>query len=149
MPNTPDLFAQHNLRCTAQRQALYEALLADRSHPSAEELYRTVKPRTARLSRATVYNTLETLCRVGLARRLPTDDGCCRYDADTSQHLHVLFREDGSIRDVPVQLGSRLVRQLPAAVIAQIEGALGAKVDGIAIQLLARRAASESPGKNG
>ncbi len=43
MPSTCELFAGHNIRCTTQRQALYEALAATDSHPTAEEFYRWVK----------------------------------------------------------------------------------------------------------
>ncbi len=94
---TRDLFARHNLRCTTQRRALYETRCEQPDHPTAEELFRLVRPHIARLSLATVYNTLEALCREGLARRLPTGNGCCRYDADTSDHLHVRFRETVSV----------------------------------------------------
>lgn len=140
MPSTCELFAGHNIRCTTQRQALYEALAATDSHPTAEELYRWVKARTNRLSRATVYNTLETLCRAGLARKLPSD-GCYRYDADVSDHLHLWLREDGSIRDVPQELGEKLTRELPQAIIAEIGRRLGVEIEGVNIQLLARRSA--------
>ncbi len=142
MPTTRELFACHKLRCTCQRRALYEALVQNGNHPTAEELFRLVKPRTSRLSRATVYNTLETLCKVGLARKLPSGNGSCRYDADTSEHLHICFREDGEIRDVPGELGTQLIDQLPRSVIAEIEARLGVAVDGLNIQLLARRGRS-------
>ena len=150
MPNTRELLAHHRIRCTAQRRALYEALVAGKSHPTAEELYRSVKPGTTGLSRATVYNTLETLCDAGLARKLPSNHGCCRYDADVSEHLHVSFREDGSIRDVPVELGVKLTRELPHHVIAEIEDRMGVKIEGINIQLVAHRrpAGPEAPGDN-
>jgi len=72
---TRELFAKHSLRCTRQRMAVYEALLSCDSHPTAEELFRLVKPRTERLSLATIYNTLEALEDVGLVRRMPTTDG--------------------------------------------------------------------------
>ncbi len=136
---TRELFAGHRIRCTPQRRALYEALLGTKSHPTAEELYRIVKPATERLSRATVYNTLEMLCEAGLARKLPSNRGCCRYDADLSEHLHICFREDGSIRDLPDDLGEKLIRHISQDVIAEIEGRLGIGIDGISIQLLARR----------
>src|SRR5688572_10620027 len=58
---TRELFAQHGLRCTRQRQTLFETLRACRCHPTAEELYRML-PCSGGMSRATVYNTLETLC---------------------------------------------------------------------------------------
>ncbi len=139
MTTTRQLLAGHRIRCTPQRRALYEALLGTKSHPTAEELYRIVKPATRRLSRATVYNTLETLCEVGLARKLPSNRGCCRYDADVSEHLHICFREDGAIRDLPADLGEKLIRHISEDVIAEIEGRLGIGIDGISIQLLARR----------
>ena len=134
-----EVFAEQHLRCTAQRRALYEALHRDNSHPTAEELFRRVKPQMIRLSLATVYNTLEVLCRVGLARKLPTNNGRCRYDADTSEHLHVCFREDGVIEDVPDELGEGLLEQLPRSAIARIERELNVEVDGLTLQLLVRR----------
>jgi Fe2+ or Zn2+ uptake regulation protein len=139
MSSIRELFAGRHLRCTAQRRALYEALLRENGHPSAEELYRQVKPEMSRLSLATVYNTLEALCKVGLARKLPTNNGCCRYDADTREHLHVCFREDGAIADLPDELGHRLLQQLPRSVVEQIERDLDVEVDGLNLQLLVRR----------
>ena len=142
MLTTRELFACHKLRCTCQRRALYEALVQNRNHPTAEELYQYDKPRTNRLSRATVYNTLETLCKIGLARKLPSGNGSCRYDADTREHLHICFREDGRICDVPSELGTRLIDRLPRSVIEEIESRLGVAVDGLNIQLLVRRCPS-------
>lgn len=138
MPSTSELFAGNKIRCTTQRRALYEALVATDSHPTAEELYRMVKPTTTRLSRATVYNTLDTFCRTGLARRLPSN-GCCRFDADVSRHLHLWFREDGTIQDVPEELGKKLAQGLPKAIIAEIARMAGVEIEGISIQLMARR----------
>ena len=145
MPTTPELFAVHRIRCTKQRRALYEVLAATSQHPTAEELYRIVKPATEHLSRATVYNTLETLCGVGLVQKLPSNKGCCRYDADVSEHMHICFREDGSIRDVPDDLGKELTRQIPRAVIAAVEDRLGIEIDGISVRLLARRTRGPDP----
>jgi Fur family ferric uptake transcriptional regulator len=116
--------------------ALYDALRKTTSHPTAEELFRMVQPATKRLSRATVYNTLEALCKAGLARQLPMTNGCCRYDADTSEHLHVRFRDKCEIRDVPVDLGQRLLDNLPSDVLADIESRMGIKIDGVNIQLM-------------
>jgi Fe2+ or Zn2+ uptake regulation protein len=141
---TRDLFATHNLRCTRQRQALYEVLRACKTHPTAEELYRMTQCDCAMtaapaMSRATVYNTLEALCRAGLVRRLPTVGGCCRFDADTSEHLHVRFRDTQEIRDVPPHLGERLVSAMPRQTLATIEKTLGVRIDGVNIQLIVSR----------
>lgn len=140
MTSTRELFQKHNLRCTKQRLALYDALRHAATHPTAEELYRMVQPLTVppnSISRATVYNTLEALCKAGLARRMPTN-GCCRYDADTDEHLHFRCRETSEIRDVPFDLGKQLLDNLPKHVLAEIESKLGVQIDGMNIQLLGK-----------
>jgi Fe2+ or Zn2+ uptake regulation protein len=136
---TRELFAQHNLRCTRQRVAVYEALCECKCHPTAEQLFQLVKPRTDKLSLATVYNALEALCTAELVRRMPTTNGSCRYDADTSEHLHVRFPSTAEIEDVPRDLGSKLTEQLPQDVIEEIEAAMGIKIDAVSVQLLASR----------
>ena len=119
--------------------AVYEVLHATKSHPTAEELYRAVKPRISSLSLATVYNTLEALCKVGLAQKLPTHNGSCRYDADTREHLHISFRDTAEIKDVPTPLSCRLIEALPKSVLEEIEQEMGVRIDGVSVQLFARR----------
>jgi Fe2+ or Zn2+ uptake regulation protein len=134
-----ELFTRHNLRCTSQRLALYETLRKSTCHPTAEELFRMVLSETRGLSRATVYNALEAFCKAGLVRQLPTANGCCRYDADMSEHLHLRIRETSEIRDVPADLGSQLLGNLPQDVLTKIETHMGVKIDGVTIQLLGRQ----------
>jgi Fur family peroxide stress response transcriptional regulator len=134
--STKDIFRRHDLRCTAQREALFDALRASKRHPTAEELYHQVRKGTSRLSLATVYNTLEALCRAGLARKLPVTDGCCRYDADTSDHLHIRIGDTSEIRDVPHDLGRELLDKLPRQTLARIEQATGVQIEGVSIQLV-------------
>jgi len=134
------LFMQRNLRCTSQRTALFEALRACKSHPTAEELFEMVKPQMESLSLATVYNTLDALCEAGLARKLPTATGTCRYDADMTEHLHVRYQDTGEIQDVPPRLSRKLLDRLPEAVLAEIERELGVTIDGVNVQLIGRRA---------
>ncbi len=141
---TRDLFSRHKIRCTAQRKAIYEALCRHGHHPTAEELFHAVCPQTARLSLATVYNTLEALCGSGLARKLPTDQGTCRYDADMSDHVHVLIRDDDAIRDAPAELCHRAMAELRASVVGDIERRMGVRVDRMTVQLVAHRAAAEA-----
>lgn len=138
MTSTPDLFRRHHLRCTAQREALYDALRASKRHPTAEELYHEVRQHTRRLSLATVYNTLEALCRAGLARKLPVLDGCCRYDADTSDHLHIRLGDTCEIRDVPHRLSRELLDSIPAETLSEIERATGVAIERVSIQLVGR-----------
>lgn len=138
-PCTRELFLRHGLRCTRQRMAIYDALRGSDSHPTAESIFQTVKTRTGRLSLATVYNTLEALCDAGLARKLPTTHGCCRYDGDTREHLHVRCSETGEIHDVPEDLGIRFLESVPREIIERIEAHLGVRIEGVSVQLIGRR----------
>ena len=138
MMKTRDLFTRNSLRCTTQRVALFDTLRKCKSHPTAEELFRMVKPGMVSLSLATVYNTLDALCEAGLAQKLPTSNGTCRYDADTSDHLHVRIKDTGEIRDVPEELGDRLMDQVSRAVLSEIEREMNITIDGVTIQLLGR-----------
>lgn len=135
MLSTRELFAKHNLRCTRQRTLVYETLRETRSHPTAEDLHRMVSAGDERLSLATVYNTLEALESAGLLQRLPTENGCARYDADTHPHAHVHLEDTGEIVDVPDELGEALLEHLPREIVDRLEQSLGVRIDSVSLLL--------------
>jgi Fe2+ or Zn2+ uptake regulation protein len=124
------------LRHTRQRGAVYAALRATTSHPTAEELHELVRHETPGLSLATVYNTLEALCASGLCRRLPNAAGVCRFDGDVSDHVHVVL-PDGRVLDVPPEVGRRLLECVPAELVRELESRVGARLGGLGVQLVA------------
>jgi Fur family transcriptional regulator, peroxide stress response regulator len=138
--DTRDIFARHGLRFTPQRRAIYETLCRTKTHPTAEMLFRQVQAITGSVSLATVYNTLDALAEAGLVQKIPSESGCCRYDANTDEHLHVRIAETGEICDVPHELSSELLEALPRNVIEKIERATGSRIESVNIQFTARRA---------
>ena len=48
-----------------QREAVYEAVCSVRSHPTADEVYDSVKKKLPNVSLATVYRNLSLLCSEG------------------------------------------------------------------------------------
>jgi Fe2+ or Zn2+ uptake regulation protein len=148
------LFRKLGLRCTPERETIFNALSQTTSHPTAEELHEFVNSTRwagvvkGPISRATVYNTLDLLVRRGLARRFsfPSDDAGvqpARYDADTSEHVHLII-DDGRIRDVPDDLSARLLACLPPEVVEELEQRMGVQVDGLRIELQGRSTAGKS-----
>lgn len=83
-----------------QRQAIYELLKSVTCHPSAEWLYEHLKADIPKLSLATVYRNLTTLCENGMAIRLDVGDGTVRYDAQTRDHNHFFCRVCRSLSDI-------------------------------------------------
>jgi Fe2+ or Zn2+ uptake regulation protein len=132
------LFESHGLRCTRQREVLYQALAATKSHPTADELFQAVKAQEEGLSLATVYNTLDAFSEVGLVRRLPCSHGSgpCRFDADTTDHVH-LATPDGRVQDVPHDLSRQLLAGIPSQAITDLERRMGVKVAGLTVQVTA------------
>lgn len=127
------VFADKGLRCTAQRMDVYRALALSKSHPTAEQLHRTVRECSPGTSLATVYNTLDALCEAGLARRLSTPGGVARFDADLTDHLHAVT-DDGLVLDVPIDLGKEVIRSLPPRLRERLESGLGVSVRHLNVQ---------------
>jgi Fe2+ or Zn2+ uptake regulation protein len=140
--DVPQLFAQRGLRCTRQRKAVYEALLATTAHPTADDLFKSVAPIIAGLSLATVYNTLEALCESGLALKLApnalpgTGATSARYDATTDDHMHVRDQHTGQVADVPMELSQQILDAIPQHLVRQIERRLNFKLHHIHLELV-------------
>ncbi len=98
------------LTLTPQRLAIYQFLATHDSHPSAEEVYREVKPDLPSLSLGTVYRTLELFEENGLVSRVLTLSPQARYDANQDEHHHficvrcqrVLDSQDARLQQLPV-----------------------------------------------
>ncbi len=132
----PMTFADRGLRCTRQRRAIYKALSATDCHPTADQLFRQVCRWVPKVSLATVYNTLEAFCRAGLAVKLPGNGASARYDAALHNHAHTRCDKTGAVRDVPEQLSTQLMDQLPQDVLEKIETHLGFNIRQVQIELV-------------
>lgn len=101
-----DLFrrrcAAAGLAQTPQRLAIFRLLAGDPSHPSAEDVFRRLKPQLPSLSLGTVYRTLELLEQHGLLNRVPTGGDTARFDANLDDHHHLICVRCRSVRDVDV-----------------------------------------------
>ena len=93
-------FRSIGIKLTPQRLAILEFLEDNKSHPSAEEIYREVKQKYPMMSFATVYNTLEALKRRGNLMELTIDPERRRYDPDTGYHHHLICKRCKKIIDI-------------------------------------------------
>ncbi len=139
-----EVLRSSNLRCTRQRELVYESLFRTKSHPTAEELFDLVRQQEPGLSLATVYNTLEAFVRTGLARRIPCPSGGTRFDADMREHVHVAL-EDGRVMDVPDDLGSRLVDALGPDLRAELQDRLGISLARVSLNLVVHNGIEKAP----
>ena len=131
-------FAEHGLRCTRQRRAIYHALSGCCDHPTADELFRKVRSNEDNLSLATVYNTLEAFCSAGLAYKIAGCgcNGSTRYDAAGDDHLHLRCRKTGHVTDVPHDLGKRILEHIPVDLLEELQERTGFTVNKVQLDLV-------------
>ncbi|OON70168.1 hypothetical protein B0919_05390 [Hymenobacter sp. CRA2] len=88
------------LRATQQRMAILEALLTLPGHPTAEQVFRCVRPEHPTVSLGTVYKALDSFVGAGLLKRVADADGTRRrYDTDCSNHHHLVCQDTQEIID--------------------------------------------------
>lgn len=97
------------LSVTHQRLAVYEALLASRSHPDAEQIYEAVRSACPTISRGTVYRCLDLLRSLGLVSEVGRARGGVRYEAALEPHHHLICLGCRRIIDLHDESLDRLV----------------------------------------
>lgn len=115
--NEPDVRLREALetngqRFTEQRAAVYRYLRSTDQHPSADDVFTSVRLVIPDISLATVYKSLETLVSCGLASKLTYGDGSARYDGRTDPHPHARCLECGKVMDMPGELNASALRDL-------------------------------------
>ena len=86
-------------RLTHQRLEILRELVAAKDHPSADLIYKRVKGRLPIISLDTVYRTLFTFEKIGLAMRVMVWKDQARFDGDLSPHHHFVCQRCGVIHD--------------------------------------------------
>jgi len=88
-------------RLTCQKQIILDYLKSVHTHPSAEAVYKEVKKKLPRISRATVYRILNNLKNKGKVQEICAD--VSHYDGEVSMHAHFICNNCQKIFDVPGQ----------------------------------------------
>ena len=101
-------FRRHAVRLTRQRAAIYTALAETTSHPTADDLYQTVKRQYPMMSRNTVYYTLGILQQAGLVQEVNVGHEVARFDGNIAVHHHLICLGCHRIVDVMDQALSQL-----------------------------------------
>lgn len=94
-----DKLKMNGVRMTPQRHGILSYLLNTTSHPTVDEIYKSLEHHFPNMSVATVYNNLKVFLESGLVRELTYGDGASRYDAVMSDHYHAICEQCGVIVD--------------------------------------------------
>ncbi len=93
-------FREIGLKLTPQRIAILECLEGNKTHPSAEDIFRSVSEKYPTMSFATVYNTLLELKKRGALGELTIDPDRKRYDPSVEPHNHLICTSCKKVVDI-------------------------------------------------
>lgn len=89
------------LRPTRQRLALAKHLFdADDRHVTAEVLHHEVSKSGAKVSLATIYNTLHQFTEAGLLKEVIVDSNRTYFDTNVSDHHHIYYKDEEMLHDI-------------------------------------------------
>jgi Fur family peroxide stress response transcriptional regulator len=97
---TEEALRQQGLALTTQRRIILQELSERQDHPTAEQVYESVRDRLPGLSKATVYRVLDTLVHAGAARKVFHPGAIVRYDPMTIRHHHLICQGCGKLVDI-------------------------------------------------
>ena len=93
-------YRDKGLKMTPQRIAIISYLEDNKTHPTADDIYKRVKEEYPTISFATVYNTVQALCNIGTLMELSIDSERKHYDPVKEPHHHIICTQCGKIEDV-------------------------------------------------
>jgi len=101
MDNISIYLSGYGIRPSVQRIAIMRYLLNNLVHPTADEVYESLRKHIPTLSKTTVYNTLKLFVENGAAVYVGIDEKNARFDGVVNPHAHFRCKECGLISDLP------------------------------------------------
>ena len=99
-----NILKREGLRYTKQRQQVWDEIRRSSEHRDAEQIYiqinkKSRKKQDLKVSRATVYRTIDVLVKNNLVRKMELGDGRALYEhkIDDGHHDHIICVETGEI----------------------------------------------------
>ena len=107
-----DYLKKGNYRITPERFEVLNSALDYDGHFGADDLFILMKNKKSRVSRATVYNTLELLVKCDLLSKRNFGDNITRYESSFKRksHDHLICMDCGRI----VEFSSDALEKIPA-----------------------------------
>jgi Fur family iron response transcriptional regulator len=104
----------HGLKGTPQRLLVAQLLLKAPRHLTAEQILKELTQAGHRVSKATVYNTLNTLAAHGIIREINLGGDHAVYDSTSTPHHHFHNVDTGELVDIrPEELDLAHLPALP------------------------------------
>ena len=93
------ILQSEGLRYTKQRQAIWDEINGSKEHRNVDEIYFSIIKSGIKVSRATVYRTIDVLVKNSLVKKIDGLDSGSLYEnrLDRKHHDHMICVETGKI----------------------------------------------------
>lgn len=88
---------------TKQRQLVYETVQNSFSHPTADDVFQSVRAAMPNISLGTVYRNLGVLVDMGMLRKIAVPGQPDHFDRMTEWHDHMVCEKCGRLFDVTLE----------------------------------------------
>ena len=95
-------------RFSKQRQIIYDMIVNNPVHPTADYIYNSLKDEYPELSLGTVYRNLNVLSEMGMIIKITSEANSEHYDGNTSKHYHLMCENCHHIYDVAIPYLERI-----------------------------------------
>ncbi len=95
-------FEKYGILSTPQRLEIAEILLNKPQHLSADQIIEVLREKGSKVSKATVYNSLNLFGEKGLVMECQVDPQRRFYDSTTTPHHHFYNADTHELTDIPV-----------------------------------------------
>ncbi|WP_397599905.1 Fur family transcriptional regulator [Silvanigrella sp.] len=132
VPEIEERLKKSGVAATAQRIAICKFVLCEADHPTAEDIKNWTDANFPKLSRATVYNTLDVLVQAGMLKELKLPHtGKVVYDTNVGDHYHFLDNTSGKLFDISNE-ECKVILNLPEDIyIEEVDVFLRGKVSSV------------------
>ncbi|MGN0621885.1 MAG: Fur family transcriptional regulator [Porcipelethomonas sp.] len=88
------------MRYSRQRELIFNTVLHNKVHPTADYIYNKLKLDYPELSLGTVYRNLNFLAENKMLLKISVPNGSDRFDGTLTPHHHLICRECGNVFDI-------------------------------------------------
>ena len=94
-----------------QGEQIYETLLNNVVHPSAEYIYDILRQANSNISLATVYRNLNKMAQIVRIKKINGLEDRAHFDHNTFEHYHFICRKCGRIYDIPCDIAPDIIKK--------------------------------------
>ncbi|MBS6474575.1 MAG: transcriptional repressor [Clostridiales bacterium] len=127
-----------------QREEIEQAVFRHSNHPTAEDIYLSVKACDSSASISTVYRNLQGMEQQGVVRRLHMPSGSDRYDTNCAPHQHFYCTLCGKITDLELPADLRQYEQLLVKRLGASLSYVGITLEGVCRECLEKEKEKET-----